>query len=805
MSFRSLQKSFLFTIINILGLAVGLASFLLILQYMQHETSYDRFHKNVDNIFRVRADMLESGKLTNSWATSCAGIAPLMKERFPEVSEITRVVFREGMMSYRETWFREDSLMFVEPSFMKIFSFPMLRGDAIKALSEPNSVLISESYAKKYFGNEDPVGKTIKVHVDKTFDFMVKGIFKDVPSNSHMDFNVMLCYKTYIDAVEGETANSSLIGFHYYIYVLLSPNTKLNGTKSIEEKINALYSEIAGSLATEGPFKNTRILLHVQPLASIHLNSNYGFEIKQNGSPGNLYFMLLMALIILTVVSLNYILLTAAKALERFKEAGIRMVLGASRVQLIKQFFSESLLPAGISVLITLLIISLSLPFFNNLSGMSLGLSLFITQAFWLQLMAIVILIFGLSVLFPAFFLTARGPAAALKRQGNSFFGKFFLRKSLVVFEIVVALILIASTIVIFQQLTFMKNKDLGFDIKDTLVVRGSKLMKRSEYSGTYLSFKTKLLGYPEIKNISSSFNIPGMKLYSSAKVMHSLDDDKNSSFLYGVFCDYDYLPSYKVKLLAGRYFSAKYNDKFNSAILTKSAAELLGFKDNESAIGKKLLYFGGPFWVTVMGIVNNYCQNSLNREQIPILFICNPVQREYYSIKLSTKDFKSVIAKVKENWELFFPGEPFDYFFLDDFYSQQYGNESRFGKVFLVLSVISIILSCLGILGLSLSSLLRKTKEVGIRKVVGADVADILLSLYKDYLKLVVTANIIAIPLIYFLMDGWLKNFAYRIHLGWVPFVIAGIMGCILTLLTVSYHVVKMANSNPVISLKYE
>ena len=801
-SLRSLQKNYIFSIITIFGLAVGFSSFLMILQYVQHETGYDRFHENANRIYRVRTEMYESGKLTNSWATACAGIAPMMKERFPEISEICRVVFREGVVSYGETRFRENRLMFVEPSFMKIFSFPVIKGDALKTLSEPNSALISESYAKKYFGNEDPIGKTIKVHVDGNFDFMVKGIFKDVPSNSHMDFNIMLCYQTYVDAVEGENANSTLIGFHYYIYVLVVPNAELKG---FDDKINGLYYEMIGELAAmTGAFKSTRILLHLQPLTAIHLKSNLQFEIKQNGSSRNLYFMLMMALIILIVVSLNYILLTAAKALERFKEAGIRMVLGASRVQLIKQFFIESLPPAGISIVITLIIIGVTLPFFNDISGMSLGLSLFITLSFWLQLLLLVVLIFGLSVFFPAFFLTARGPVAALKRQMNSFFGKVLLRKSLVVFEIIVALILIASTIVVFQQLSFMKNKDLGFDMKDTLIVRGSILMNDQEYAGAYLLFKTKLLEYPGIRSVCSSFNIPGMKLFSSAKVMHNPADDTDSSFLYGVFCDYDYLPAYKVKMLAGRYFSITFNDN-NSTILTESAARLLGFLNPENAIGKELYYFGGPFWMKVVGISEDYCQTSLNRKQDPILFICRPVQREYYSIKLNTKDFKSAIANVKETWDRFFPGEPFDYFFLDEFFNRQYDNETRFGKVFMVFSVLSIILSCLGVLGLSLSSLLRKTKEVGIRKVIGADVTDILLYLYKDYLKLVFTACIIAFPLIYFLMDNWLKNFAYRIHLGWLPFIIAGLTGCFVTLLTVSYHVVKMANSNPVISLKYE
>ncbi|MCU0289660.1 MAG: ABC transporter permease, partial [Acidobacteria bacterium] len=354
-SLRSLQKNYIFSIINIFGLAVGLASFLLILQYVQYETSYDRFHENADNIYRLRADMFESGKLTNSWATACAGIAPAIKEKFPEISDIARLVYREGILSYEENRFRENRVMFVEPSFMRIFTFPIIKGDAITALTEPNSILISESYAKKYFGNEDPMGKTIKVFVDGPFDCMIKGIFKDIPSNSHLDANVMISYQTLINSVEGEQANANLVGFHYYIYILFGPGARLH---DFDEKINKVYYDMMiGFSDAVNSFKSTRVVLHLQPLTSIHLNSNYQFEIKQNGSSKNLYFMLLMALIILLVVSLNYILLAAAKALERFKETGIRMVLGATRTQLIKQFLAESLPPAGISVLITFFII----------------------------------------------------------------------------------------------------------------------------------------------------------------------------------------------------------------------------------------------------------------------------------------------------------------------------------------------------------------------------------------------------------------------------------------------------------------
>ena len=802
MALRSLLKNYIFSLINILGLAVGIAACLLILQYVEYETGYDRFHKHAENIYRVRAELYEGGTLTNAWATGCAGIAPAMKEKFPEVLDYARLVFREGMVSFRDTRFREDRLLFAEPSFIKIFSFPVVRGDALKALSEPNTALVSETYARKYFGSEDPMDKTIKVYVDGIHDFMIKGIFKDIPANSHIDFDVMLSYQTLINTIEGQQADSTLIGLHYYIYVLFASNVDLEG---FDAKLNALYVQLVGGMTQLlGTFKNTVIQLHLQPLTGIHLHSNYLVEIKRNGSAANVNFLLIMALFILLAACVNYIILTAAKALERFKEVGIRQVLGATRVQLLKQFLLESLLPALISVMTALLFIGLSIPFFQRLSGMPLTLSLFKEPVFWLHLAAIFLFIFVLSVIFPAFILPAIGPTASLRGRVNSFFGKIFLRKGLVVFQFVVALILIAGTIVIFQQLAFMKNRDLGFDIRDTLVIRGPRAMEKNKYTGTFSAFKEKLLDYPGILSICRSNNIPGMKIFSSAKVLHSLVDDKDSSFIYGVFCDYDYLPAYKVKLLVGRYFSRDHDDVRN-VVLTEKAARSLGFTDLKSAIGKELLYFGGPFWMKVVGVTENYCQTSLKREQDPILFICLPGIRNFISVKINTTDILPVMSQVKENWQRFFPGEPFDYFFLDDFFTRQYDNETRFGQIFLLFSILSILLSCLGILGLSLSTLLRKTKEVGIRKAIGANVTDILSFLYKDYLKLMAAANIIAFPIIYFVMGGWLRNFAYRVRLGWLPFGAAALVVCIVALATVSYHVVKMANSNPVVSLRYE
>jgi len=801
-SYRHLLKNYVFSLINILGLAIGLTFCLLIFQYVSYETSYDNFHPNAENIYRVRAELYENGNLTNAWATACAGLAPAMKEEFPDVVDFARMVNRTGSVSYNNNQFRENRLMFAAPSIFTLFSFPLVRGNT-DDLAEPGIAFISESMARKYFGDGDPVGKIIRVYLDQPEDYMVKGIFKDVPANSHLKFDFLLSYQTLINRIEGENGNSTLIGFHYYIYVLFKPNANLEG---FEEKLNQIYElrvgKIPGILET---YKNTEIKFRLLPLRDIHLYSNFLLEIEPNSSASNVYFLLVMALFVLFIASINYIILSAAKAGGRLKEIGMRQILGASRRLLVKQYLFESLLPAAIALVMIMVLIGISIPFFNQLSGMGLTLSIFLNPVFWLQLVGIFLFIFALSVIFPAFILPAINPITALKGNTLSLSRRQPFRKTLVIFQYMAAIFLISSTIIIYQQLAYLKSIDLGFDIQNSLVLRGPRSLSMNKYLPAFASLKQELRHYPEIKSVSISSTVPGMKIFSSAKMLRNPKDDKDSALLYGVFCDYDYLPAYGVKLLTGRYFSEKLQDSFASVILSKSAARALNFNKPEDALDQQLFYIGGNIRMKVVGVSEDYCQTSLNRKQDPIFFYCVPIVNDYLSIKIDTKDVSQVISKVKAHWDKFFPNEFFSYFFLDDFFNRQYKGEYWFGKVFGLLAVLSIMLASLGILGLTLSNAVQKTKEIGIRKAVGAHTGHMLVLLYKNYLLLIVAANVVAWPLVYLAMDGWLKNFAHRIAIGWMPFVVSALAVGVIALLTVSYHVVTLARSNPVLLLKYE
>ncbi len=800
---RQILKNNTFFIVSTLGLAVGLGSFLLILQYVNHETSYDNFHLHADHIYRVRTELYESGQLTNAWATACAGLAPALKAQFPEVVDYSRLVQRDGIVSVNNINLREDNLIFAEPSFLDMFSFPLLKGYRQAALKNPNTAVISQSAAKKYFADEDPVGKVLKVKVDVTGDYVITGVIQDAPANSHLKYDILLSYQTLINSIEGPQADNTLIGFHYYVYVLLEKNAEVSG---FDQKMDDLYLKLAGDIpGLADTYQNTYLKFHLQPLRDIHLNSHYLLELQPNGSAKNVYFLLIAAGLILLVASINYAILSTAKAMVRLKEMGMRKILGASRKQLIDQFLLESMLLGLIAILLSLLFIGICLPFFNGLSGMSLDLSLSGRPLFILQVLLLFAISVCLSGIFPAYIMTGISPVSSIRGKIRRFSGKLILRKGLVAFQFMISVILIAGTFLIYQQMAHLKDQDLGFDIENTLIIRGPKKINSPEYRKVFPPFKNEILKYPEVKNICISNNIPGMKIFSSAKMMHDQGSDKDSAFLYGVFIDYDFIPLYKVELVAGRNFSVEFNDVAAAAILTETAARLLGFPDPDDAIGREIFYLGANLKLKIVGVTRDYCQTALTRTQDPIFFMCVPHLRDYYSIKLGSAPPAKTIARIKESWDAFFPGDPFAYFFLEDYFNRQYQGELQFGQTFGAFALLSIILSSLGIFGLSFSSVKRRSKEVAIRKAVGATAANILSLFYKDYAKLIVLANIIGWPLIYWIMENWLNNFATRVHIGLLPFILAAVIVFGISLLTVTHHVVKVARSNPVLSLRYE
>jgi len=785
------------TTINIVGLALGISVFFLIIQYVTFELSYDSFNNNADRIYRVRNDRIYSDKHDKS-AGCPPALASTLKKEFPEVQESARlrgtdVAYIDAGKNISEN---VDKVYYTEPSFLKIFSFPLIKGSPLSALEEPYYVIISESFAQKYFGNENPINQEISLTNEYgNHNYKISGVFKDVPLNSHVKFNILISYKTLVS--QNKRAEYYWGWNAFNTYILLAPDTN---PKTLESKFPAMVEKYKNY---EASYKRVYLL---QPLKDIHLYSHLRFEPEVNGSAETVKFLSIIALFVLVLAWVNYINLSTSRSLMRAKEVGVRKVLGSNRFQLIKQFLTESFLLNIIAFILALVIDEISLPYFNNITGKPLSISLL--QNNWLMLIALFATGVFLSGIYPAFVLSSFNPLIILKTHSGKLPGKIDLRRGLVIFQFAVSIILITSTIIVFEQLSFMRNKDLGANIDQTLILNAPS-GKEDSYSSV-INFRDALLTIPGVKNVSASASVPG-KDYSNAssgvRKYGSNPEDGTQGFFIDV--DENYFKLYNVPLVAGRYFTRE--SRFNNEIiLNEEAVKVYSFKNSEDAVNNKLIFdgFDGQS-IKIVGVTKDYHQESLKSVLLPVVF--NPINADdlnltkYFSLKINTRNIQQILSKVKNKWNEIFPNKPFEYNFLDEVFNSQYKADQQFGKVFGLFSFLAIIISCLGLFGLASFTNLQRTKEIGIRKVVGASLQDILFMLIKDFTKWVLLANLIAWPVAYYFMNNWLQDFAYRIDMSWWIFVLSGGIALMIALATVSIQAIKAATANPVESLRYE
>jgi putative ABC transport system permease protein len=671
-----------------------------------------------------------------------------------------------------------------------------VEGSLKSALEEPYTIIISKSLSQKYFGKESAFNKTITLVNDYgKHNYEITGVFEDVPPNSHIKFNILISYKT---LVAQKSEASFYWGWNAFnTYLLLAPNTD---PKVLESKFKGTVEKYKNY---EDSYKRVYLL---QPLKSIHLHSNLRFEPEVNGSAETVNFLSIIAVFVLLLAWINYINLSTCRSLSRAKEVGIRKVLGSNRINLINQFIIESLLLNFLSLILSIIITELALPFFSLLTGKPLSMGLLIGNLLWLTGILIVGIL--LSGIYPAFVLSSFSPIAVMKKKFGSTSKGFDLRKGLVVFQFSVSIILIVSTLVVYKQLTYMQNKDLGADIDQTLIIDAPKLNDR-EFSKAD-NFKNVLQTLPGVRGVSASSSIPGKEYSNTSSGVRKYGSDRKSG-TQGFFIDVDenYFNLYKIPLLAGRLFSRE--SKLNGEIiLNKEAVQVFGFKNPEDAVGKKLIFdgFDGQS-IQIVGVTKNYHQESLKSSVLPVIF--NPVNAsdinliKYFSIKTGGHNIKETISHIHNKWADVFPDQPFRYDFLDEVFNSQYKVDEQFGKVFGLFTFLAIFISCLGLFGLASFTNIQRTKEIGIRKVVGASLQNIVFLLIKDFTKWVLLANIIAWPVAYYLMNSWLKDFAYRTTITIWVFLISGTTALIIALLTVSIHAIKAATANPVKSLKYE
>jgi len=813
-AWRSITKNKFFATLHITGLAIGMAVFLLIAQYVHFERSYETFIPNAGNIYRVGLDVKLNNEFVLNSAENYPGFAHAAMSEIPEVTGVARLYNlgykNNAVITYKEAQpepiaLKQRRFLFADSSFLPMMEYRMVAGDPKTALAQPFSCVVSEKYAKMYFGNEDPLGKMLLMNDDDGANELAKvtGVFKDLPENTHLKFDVLYSYKTLF--ARGDWApgryDQGWRRRDMYTFITLQPGTDPN---AIEAKFPAMIAKYKPDLKE----RNGQETLFLQPLKSIHLTSDLGDEPEINGDERIVNFLLMIAIFVITIAWINYINLSTAKAMERAKEVGVRKVMGAFKGQLVRQFLVEAAFINLVSVIIAMLMVFGVLPYFNSISGLSLTF-IYLLQPWYLGLAAgLWIIGTVLSGFYPAVVLSSFKPVSVLKGKLKNSFGGIFLRKSLVVFQFMASVALIAGTFIVFNQLRFMMSQDLGMNIDQVLVVERPGIVPndRNAFNSSIDVFRNELKKDPSIVGVSASATVPGkQREYKAVVKKYGAPDDQSATLRFNSM-DFEFIDVFKMKLVAGRLFQEDHPSDLDTAvIISESSVKLLGFAKPEDAVGQALNIPTFNWNPVIVGVVNDYHQVSLKKSIDPAIFFCSKYGGEFYSIRLNTNDLQGSVNHVREAWMKAFPGNPFEYFFLDDFFNRQYENERKFGKLFTTFSILAVIVSCLGLFGLSAYTATQRTKEIGIRKALGSTENGIFLLLSQEYLKLVAISILIATPLIWWVMNNWIQAFPYRTTISPLVFVVSGVMVLLVALITVSYQTVRASRTNPVDSLRYE
>ncbi|HEY4111168.1 ABC transporter permease [Puia sp.] len=807
LAWRGLLKRKGYSALNIFGLAIGITCCLLIFHYVAFERSYDTFQPNAKRIVRVRLDNYQQGKLAWQSATSYPAIAPTMKKEFPEVEQFGRLIDADLLLTNPEknVKFNELKGYYADPSMIGMLDVRLLKGNPATALDGPDKIMLSQSMARKYFGDQDPLGKHLRAQGDGvTENYEVTGVFKDYPVNSHLILNHLVSYSTLgkILRAQGDSSNPTEMAwgwYDYYDYIQLKPGADY---KALEAKLPAFCNRHINN--DEWRIKNNvHSELYLIPLSDIHLYSNYNQEAEVNGNGKAVGFLFLIAFLIISIAWINYTNLATARSLERAREVGLRKVLGAVRADLIIQFLAESLLLNTLALALAAIAAELVAPAFNTLIGSDAG-PFHLPLDYTLGFAAIFLLGSLLSGIYPAFILSGYHPITVLKGLFKNSTRGLILRKSLIIGQFAVSVILITGTILVYQQVQYMRHQQLGANINQTLVLGGaSSIQQDSVYKTIFQPFKNTLLQQSGIQSVTASSNVMGQEIYWTNGINRIGANTKTAVTLYILGIDYDFIPSYSLKLAAGRNFSQQFPTDAKAALLNEKAATLLGFASTADALQGKIKWGGDT--LHIVGVLADYHQQGLRNAINPMLILPRPENRNYYSIKFTSDNPHETIATVKKAWDHYFPQDPFNYYFLDENFNQQYKADTRFGTVFGLFSTLAIIIACFGLLGLSAYNVLQRTREIGIRKVLGATEQSLVFLLSKEFLWLVLLSLVIAIPLSWYVMYSWLQDYAYRITIQWWVFALGGSLALAIALLTVGLQAFRASLANPIKSLRTE
>lgn len=796
-AYRNIKKTRLYSFINVLGLAIGMTACLLILHYVYFEKSFDRFHDKSERIYRLRYERTDEQGQSVRFASCCPPAADRIRGSYPEVEKIGRLFRFRAVVSHEDIKFLEERMYFAEADVFEILKFKFLSGDPLKGLKKPNNAFISMATAKKYFAGLDPVGKTFSV--DKKTDYQVVGVFQDIPPNSHLKFDILLPWENLVSQF-GPEYTEAWGHTGSYTYILAKPGID---PQAFERKLQDLVKAQCPWLKE---YKMTMGLI-MQPLNDIHLTSHYMQEYEVNGSLDTINFLYIIAFFIMIMAWVNYINLSTARSLTRAREVGLRKVVGASRKQLMIQFFIETMIINLIAILLALGFVKLSLPFFSRITGTPMEFSIW-SQG-WLGPALIIMLIVGvfLSGLYPVLALTSFKPVKVLKgKLGHSARG-INLRKMLVVFQFAMALALMIATITVFKQISFMRNRDLGFDIDHIMVVKAPRVRQGGSYKEKFQTLKDNLTKQSGISHFSSVSEVPGRQIYWDNGAIRRAGEDKSKGKNYQIVgIDYDFARLFNLKFVAGRNFSKEFPSDEDALIFNETAVKWMGFDSPEEAINQQVDYWGKIY--TIVGVLKDYHQQSPKEAFEPHIFRLMPYGRGIrgvFALKVNARGIGETVDFVRKQYESFFPGNPFDYFFLDDYFNQQYKSDEILGRVFTLFSSLAILITAMGILGLSAYSAAQRNKEIAVRKVLGASITGILHLIMKDFMVLLSIAFLLILPFMFFGLNHWLESFAFRTGLNVIVFIIPFLFVAAVTGVTVTSMTIKTASANPAETLKYE
>ena len=800
-AWRNLVKNKTFSAINIFGLAIGIASCLLITLYVVDELSFDKFHEKADRIYRLNNDILYGGKDMRMAQTPDI-LAPTLKKDYPQVENFVRF-YNEGPFLIKRVgvanFIREEQILYADSTVFEVFTFPLLAGNPTTVLNEPSTIVISEAAASRHFGAENPIGKSL--NLDNRKDFKITGVMKNLPKNSHIKADFFISMKS----LQYDWGN--YLSNNHWSYILLKKGTDPKSFKAKFEQIIATYvnpqlKKILGSSIEELKKSGSTFKFWMIPLTDIHLKSAQSVEISANGNIEYVYIFSIIALFVLIIACINFMNLSTARASQRAKEVGMRKVMGSVRNQLMFQFFAECILVSIIALFIGLFIVMLLLPFFNDISAKSLTISSLINTKILLFIGLLPIIVGILAGSYPAVFLSSFKPIEVLKGRFSLKGGS--LRNSLVVFQFASSIILIVGTIIIYRQLNYMKNKNLGYNKEQILIIKDAYALEKQA-----VSFKNEVLKLNGIKSGTLSGFLPTPSNRSNgSKWPEGHFDMKQGVIAESWEVDYDYLNTFDMKLTQGRNFSKEFGTDSMGVIINETAAKNFGFGKN--AVNKGILTLKGNFGnetdtYRVIGVVKDFHFESM-KSKIGAICMFLKTNTGNASFKLEKNaQLGSVIKQIEQKWAQMAPGQPFSYEFMDDSFNNVYKTEQRIGKISLAFAILTILVACLGLFGLITFVAEQRIKEIGIRKVLGASISNILQLLSKDFIKLVLISIVLASPVAYYFMYKWLQDFEYRINIEWWIFALTGFIAIVISMLTVSFQAIKAALMNPVKSLKTE